>query len=122
MLTKIKNKQSSWKIKILSRVGRLTLIKSVLNSLPIYYMSLFKMPKSIAKNIVKMRKSFFRSDSVGERMTILTIKWSSIELPKNLGGLAVGNIIHKNLVLLFKWWWRFSEVLHFMDMDPNVYL
>ena len=38
-----------------------------------------------------------------------TIKWSLIELPKKLGGLGVGNIMHKNLTLLFKWWWRFSE-------------
>ena len=26
-----------------------------------------------------------------------------------MGGLGVVNIMHKNLVLLFKWWWRFSE-------------
>ena len=37
------------------------------------------------------------------------IKWSDIELPKELGGLGVGNIMQKNLILLFKWWWRFSE-------------
>ena len=38
-----------------------------------------------------------------------TIKWANIELPKDLGGLGVGNMMHKNLILLFKWWWRFSE-------------
>lgn len=42
-------------------------------------------------------------------MPIPTVKWSSIELPKNLGGLGIGNILHKNLILLFKCWWRFSE-------------
>ena len=42
-------------------------------------------------------------------MYIPTVKWSLIELPKELGGLGVGNIMHKNLILLFKWWWRFSE-------------
>ena len=26
-----------------------------------------------------------------------------------MGGLGVGNIMHKNLILLFKWWWRYSE-------------
>ena len=26
-----------------------------------------------------------------------------------MGGLGVGNIMYKNLILLFKWWWRFSE-------------
>ena len=38
-----------------------------------------------------------------------TIKWSDIELPKELSDVGIGNIMHKNLILLFKWWWRFSE-------------
>lgn len=42
-------------------------------------------------------------------MSIPSIKWDSIELPKALGGLGVGNIMYKNLVLLFKWWWRFLQ-------------
>lgn len=29
--------------------------------------------------------------------------------PKNLGGLGVGNIMYKNLKLLFKWWWQYSD-------------
>ena len=37
------------------------------------------------------------------------VKWLDIELPKELGGLGVGNIMQKNLILLFKWWWRFCE-------------
>ena len=37
------------------------------------------------------------------------IKWSDIQLANELGGLRVGNIMHKNLILLFKWWWRYSE-------------
>ena len=110
MLTKIQNKLSFGKIKILLRAGRLTLIKSVLNSLPINYMSMFKMPKAIAQKTVKMQRRFFWGDAVGERTTIPAIKWSKIELPKNLGGLGVANFMHKNLLLLFKWWWRFPEV------------
>lgn len=108
VLVKIKNKLSSWKAKTLLRVGRLPLIKSVFNTLPIYYMSMFKMPKSIAKKIMKLQRRFFWGDSLGHRISIPAIKWSSNELPKELGGLRVGNIKHKNLILLFNWWWRFS--------------
>lgn len=39
-------------------------------------------------------------------MVTPSIKWSSLELPKELGGLGIGNIMHKNLILLFKWWWK----------------
>lgn len=37
------------------------------------------------------------------------MKWDIVQLPKELGGLGVGNILFKNLCLLFKWWWRYSE-------------
>ena len=109
VMEKIQNRLASWKAKILSRAGRLTLIKSVLNSLPVYYISMFKMPNAIALKIVKLQRKFFWSGSTGEKLGCPRIKWAEIELPKELGGLGVGNIMHKNLILLFKWWWRFSE-------------
>lgn len=46
--------------------------------------------------------------SSSDKLSIPSVKWSSIELPKMMGGLGVGNIMHKNLTLLFKWWWRYS--------------
>ena len=68
VLEKIQNRLASWKARILSRAGRLILIKSVLNSLPVYFMSIFKMPKSIAQKIVKIQRSFFWRSRQGEQM------------------------------------------------------
>ncbi|KAJ0503263.1 putative RNA-directed DNA polymerase [Helianthus annuus] len=42
-----KNRLSLWKAKTLSYGGRITLIKSVLNALPTYYLSLFKAPVKV---------------------------------------------------------------------------
>ena len=109
ILKNIENRLASWKVRLLSRAGRLTLIKCVLNSLPVYFMSLFKMPRTVAAKIVKMQRAFFWGRINGESKCRPTVKWAEIELPKELGGLGVGNILHKNLILLFKWWWRFSE-------------
>ena len=109
VVKKIQNRLASWKSKILSRAGRLTLIKSVLNSLPVYYMSMFKMSNSIALKIVKLQRKFFWGGSNGDKIGCPMVKWSRIELPKELEGLGVENIMHKNLILLFKWWWWFSE-------------
>ncbi|GKE11962.1 hypothetical protein Tco_1415513 [Tanacetum coccineum] len=39
--------------------GRLTLIKVVLGSLRIFYLSIFKVPKSVLKNLESIRASFF---------------------------------------------------------------
>lgn len=32
-----------------------------------------------------------------------------MELPKDLGGLGIANILQRNLALLFKWRWRFLK-------------
>ncbi|GJX29545.1 RNA-directed DNA polymerase, eukaryota, reverse transcriptase zinc-binding domain protein [Tanacetum coccineum] len=47
VVKKMSNKLSTWKAKTLSVGGRLTLLKSVLGAIPIYYMSLFKAPEGI---------------------------------------------------------------------------
>ena len=38
---------------------------------------------------------------------LATVKWSTIQLPKEVGGLGVGDILMKKAILLNKWWWRF---------------
>ncbi|GJW84461.1 RNA-directed DNA polymerase, eukaryota [Tanacetum coccineum] len=47
VLDKISSRLSKWKIKTLSIGGRLTLIKSVLTSLPLYHMSIHKAPMGV---------------------------------------------------------------------------
>ncbi|XP_028115979.1 uncharacterized protein LOC114313761 [Camellia sinensis] len=49
VVDKFKKKLALWKRKCLSFVGRLTLIKSVLSGLPVYFLSIFKMLVGIAK-------------------------------------------------------------------------
>ena len=58
IMDKIQKRLSSWKQSCLSRAGRLVLIKAVLNSLPIYYLSIFRMPKKVASEVIKIQRRF----------------------------------------------------------------
>jgi len=47
----VKNKLGRWKGKFISMVDRLCLIKSMLSSLPLFYLSLYKMSAMAAKEV-----------------------------------------------------------------------
>ncbi|KAL7614622.1 hypothetical protein Lser_V15G08580 [Lactuca serriola] len=105
ILNKLSSKLSSWKANSLSFGGRLTLIKSVLDSLPTFYMSLFKAPLRIIDQIEKIRRRFLWGGSELKRIIHL-VDWNKVIAPKSDGGLGVGSIFAQNTALLFKWWWR----------------
>ncbi|XP_028052598.1 uncharacterized protein LOC114257077 [Camellia sinensis] len=58
MLDKARSKLAGCKRKLLSFAGRLTLIKYVLSSLPIYYLSLYKLPQGVGRELDKIQASF----------------------------------------------------------------
>ena len=99
-------KLASWKGKMLSIGGRLTLIKASLSSLPLYYMSLYPIPKGVVEKIVAIRRNFLWSGSSDKR-ALPPIAWGRLELPKILGGLGIGNLCQRNVAFLIKWLWRF---------------
>jgi hypothetical protein len=59
VIRKISSRLSRWKVKTLSIGGRLTLLKSVLVSIPVFYMFLFKVPKGVLKKMESIRSKFF---------------------------------------------------------------
>jgi len=59
LLNIIKNRLSNWKSKFLSFGGRLILLKSVLSSLSVYFLSFFKAPIGINSSIESLFKKKF---------------------------------------------------------------
>ena len=55
VMDNFKMKLASWKRKLLSFGGRVTLIKSVLSSLTMYYLSLFRIPEGVAKQLERIQ-------------------------------------------------------------------
>ena len=102
IIDKIQKRLSSWKSSCLSMADRLVLIKSVLNYLPIYYLSLFSLPKKVANEIIRLQRRFlWTGNKEGKVMSL--VKWEVVQQSKDRGGLWVGDIVVKNAALLFKW-------------------
>nr|GEX66081.1 putative RNA-directed DNA polymerase, eukaryota, reverse transcriptase zinc-binding domain protein [Tanacetum cinerariifolium] len=101
IIDRFRDRLSLWNAKTLSVGGRLTLIIFVLGSLPVYYLSLFKAPMSVLKVLDSIRCRFFQGHNVSEK-GIKWVKWKSILLGSDRGGLGVGCLQSKNLSLLAK--------------------
>ncbi|GKA34009.1 RNA-directed DNA polymerase, eukaryota [Tanacetum coccineum] len=101
-----KARLSKWKVKTLSIGGRLTLLKSVLGASPIYYMSIFKVPKGVLKTMESIRSKFFNGVDSSDRK-ISWVAWDNVLASKLNGGLGVSSFFALNRALLLKWVWRF---------------
>ncbi|GJW95491.1 RNA-directed DNA polymerase, eukaryota, reverse transcriptase zinc-binding domain protein [Tanacetum coccineum] len=72
IVNKLLARLSKWKMKMLSIEGRLTLLKSVLGSTPIYYMSMFKVPMQVLNKMETIRSRFFNGENDKEKK----LSWS----------------------------------------------
>ncbi|GJV85346.1 RNA-directed DNA polymerase, eukaryota [Tanacetum coccineum] len=108
IVDKVKSRLSKWKMNTLSIGGRMTLLKSVLSSTPIYYMSMFKVPSQVLKCLEGIRRSFFIGADLKENK-ISWFKWNKVLMSKDKGGLGVSSLFALNRALLFKWVWRFHD-------------
>ncbi|GJQ95193.1 RNA-directed DNA polymerase, eukaryota, reverse transcriptase zinc-binding domain protein [Tanacetum coccineum] len=106
IMTKVDAQLSKWKMKTLSIGGRLTLLKSVLGAIPIYHMSLFKVPKKVLQRLESIRCHFFHGVENNKRKPIW-VKWSEVLASIEKVGLGVPSFFALNRAILFKWVWRF---------------
>lgn len=107
VLEAFRSRLSSWKAKTLSIGGRVTLIKSVLEALPIYYFSLYRAPNQVIQSLEKMMRSFLWGGDENKRK-INWLSWEVVTRPKEKGGLGIMPLKVVNLAMLSKWWWRFE--------------
>jgi hypothetical protein len=88
---KIKIKLASWKVFLLSYVGRCQLIKSVVQSMLIYSISIYSWPESLIKELEKYLRNFLWCGDLNVRKTV-TVSWKKVCSPIDEGGLGIRKI------------------------------
>ena len=88
IIHKCERKLAKWKQRHISFGGRLTLIQSVLTSIPIYFFSFFRVPKSVVDKLVRIQRRFLWGGGPDQNK-IAWISWEAVCLPKKKGGLTI---------------------------------
>jgi hypothetical protein len=97
---KISHRLASWQHNLLNKAGRMTLVKSVLNSIPNYYMQVAWLPQSTCDSIDRMARNFLWKGN--SNTGIHLVGWDKITKPKKLGGLGIRKAREANTSLLGK--------------------
>ena len=104
---RVRRRLALWKCQYISKGGRLILIKSTMASMPLYQISLFRIPKSVAWRLEKLQRDFLWGGGNLERKVHL-VNWEVVCAEKEKGGLGLRKLVPLNKALLGKWIWRFA--------------
>lgn len=85
----------------MSKEGKLTLIKSILSSIPIYCMALLVIPRKVSLRLAKIQRNFLWGGGALEKKLHL-VNQAKVCLNKKKGGLGIRNLFVLNMVLLGK--------------------
>ncbi|KAM5551745.1 hypothetical protein ABKV19_026542, partial [Rosa sericea] len=108
VLDKVQSRLAGWKSKMLNLAGRITLIKAVTNSIPVYTMQTVRLPVSICDALDKCNREFLWGDCNGKKKIHLA-NWDLVCRPKEFGGLGIKKASLMNQAMLAKIGWRMVQ-------------
>jgi hypothetical protein len=105
LVTKVEKKVGHWCNRWLTIEGRYTLLKSVLEGQPIYWMALAAIPTSVLEKLRKLSYKFLWSGSKDHHKLHLC-NWELLAKPKLKGGWGIRHIFKFNQALAANSLWR----------------
>ncbi|CAJ2640848.1 unnamed protein product [Trifolium pratense] len=102
---------NSWRGRALSRAGKEVMIKSVLQAIPSYVMSVYLLPDSTIKDIERMMNSFWWGGGAHNK-GIRWLAWDRMTYPKTQGGMGFRDLHSFNLAMIAKQGWKIMTQAH----------
>eukprot|EP00253_Pinus_taeda_P001588 PITA_01588 len=102
---KLDSKLSSWTFRALNLAGRLVLIKSVVQAMPLYLFSILVAPKGVLKAICNLQRNFLWGSTSLNRKWAL-VKWTEVCKTKLEGGLGLRDPLQSNNTMGAIIWWN----------------
>jgi Reverse transcriptase (RNA-dependent DNA polymerase) len=131
LIDKIEHKLQGWKRKLLSMGGKITLLNSVITSIPIYWMSFYKLPNKVKHRIDQLRRRFLWYGGSSVRKKISLVSWKIICKSKDQGSLGMLDLDVLNKTLLTRWLvrlkdpsiqglWKNILLIKYSDLAPQI--
>ncbi|GJX15428.1 putative RNA-directed DNA polymerase, eukaryota, reverse transcriptase zinc-binding domain protein [Tanacetum coccineum] len=118
VVEKFKKRLTDWKAKTMSFGGRLTLVKSVLGSVPLYYFSMFRVPSCVIKQLERVRRDFFWG---GLGRALIGKWWWRYRVDHDALWCRVVRSIHGADGGMGEWGWGYGGEHKFRDRFPRLY-
>eukprot|EP00253_Pinus_taeda_P018718 PITA_18718 len=105
IIDKLSNKVANWAFRTLNIAGRIVLAKSVLQTIPVYPLSIMAAPLGICARIREIIRNFIWRGADQKKKWALA-SWCQLTERKEKGGLGLRDPETLNKVLGAKLWWR----------------
>jgi hypothetical protein len=102
---------NSWRGRALSKAGKEVMIKSVLQAIPSYVMSVYLLPDSTIKDIERMMNSYWWGGGANNK-GIRWLAWDRLTHLKSEGGMGFRDLHNFNLAMIAKQGWNIMAKPH----------